>query len=41
MVWHYLQHYVIGWGVLAVGDLVDAGIVMVENTMKSLSGETD
>lgn len=26
---------------LAVGDLVDAGIVMVENTMKSLSGETD
>ncbi len=26
---------------LAVGDLVDAGIVMVENAMKSLSGETD
>jgi CzcA family heavy metal efflux pump len=26
---------------LAVGDLVDAGIVMVENVMKSLSGETD
>jgi Cu(I)/Ag(I) efflux system membrane protein CusA/SilA len=26
---------------LAVGDLVDAGIVMVENGMKSLSGETD
>lgn len=26
---------------LAIGDLVDAGIVMVENTMKSLSGETD
>lgn len=26
---------------LAVGDLVDAGIVMVENTLKSLSGETD
>jgi CzcA family heavy metal efflux pump len=26
---------------LAVGDLVDAGIVMVENTMKSLSGESD
>lgn len=26
---------------LAVGDLVDAGIVMVENTMKSISGETD
>lgn len=26
---------------LAVGDLVDAGIVMVENTMKTLSGETD
>ena len=26
---------------LAVGDLVDAGIVMVENAMKTLSGETD
>lgn len=26
---------------LAVGDLVDAGIVMVENAMKSISGETD
>lgn len=26
---------------LAVGDLVDAGIVMVENAMKSLSGEDD
>lgn len=26
---------------LAVGDLVDAGIVMVENTMKSLSDETE
>ena len=26
---------------LAVGDLVDGGIVMVENAMKSLSGETD
>ncbi|THU39549.1 efflux RND transporter permease subunit [Niastella caeni] len=26
---------------LAVGDLVDAGIVMVENAMKSLSGESD
>jgi Cu(I)/Ag(I) efflux system membrane protein CusA/SilA len=26
---------------LAVGDLVDAGIVMVENAMKSLSGEID
>lgn len=26
---------------LAVGDLVDAGIVMVENGMKSISGETD
>lgn len=26
---------------LAVGDLVDAGIVMVENTMKTLSGETN
>lgn len=26
---------------LAVGDLVDAGIVMVENAMKSLSGETE
>lgn len=26
---------------LAVGDLVDAGIVMVENTMKTISGETD
>ncbi|HNR06108.1 MAG TPA: efflux RND transporter permease subunit [Saprospiraceae bacterium] len=26
---------------LAVGDLVDAGIVMVENTMKSLSGELE
>jgi len=26
---------------LAVGDLVDAGIVMVENSMKSLSGETN
>lgn len=26
---------------LAVGDLVDAGIVMVENSMKSLSGETE
>lgn len=26
---------------LAVGDLVDAGIVMVENSMKSLSGEID
>lgn len=25
---------------LAVGDLVDAGIVMVENTMKTVSGET-
>ena len=26
---------------LAVGDLVDAGIVMVENAMKTLTGETD
>ena len=26
---------------LAVGDLVDAGIVMVENTMKTISGETE
>jgi Cu/Ag efflux pump CusA len=26
---------------LAVGDLVDAGIVMVENAMKTMSGETD
>jgi Cu(I)/Ag(I) efflux system membrane protein CusA/SilA len=26
---------------LAVGDLVDAGIVMVENSMKSISGETE
>ena len=26
---------------LAVGDLVDAGIVMVENSMKTISGETD
>lgn len=26
---------------LAVGDLVDAGIVMVENAMKNLSGETE
>lgn len=26
---------------LAVGDLVDAGIVMVENAMKSISGEVD
>jgi len=26
---------------LAVGDLVDAGIVMVENAMKSVTGETD
>lgn len=26
---------------LAVGDLVDAGIVMVENAMKSISGETE
>lgn len=26
---------------LAVGDLVDAGIVMVENAMKTLSGETE
>ena len=26
---------------LAVGDLVDGGIVMVENAMKTLSGETD
>jgi CzcA family heavy metal efflux pump len=26
---------------LAVGDLVDAGIVMVENSMKTLSGETE
>jgi Cu(I)/Ag(I) efflux system membrane protein CusA/SilA len=26
---------------LAVGDLVDAGIVMVENAMKSVSGETE
>lgn len=26
---------------LAVGDLVDAGIVMVENSMKSLTGETE
>lgn len=26
---------------LAVGDLVDSGIVMVENAMKSISGETD
>jgi CzcA family heavy metal efflux pump len=26
---------------LAVGDLVDAGIVMVENALKSLTGETD
>ncbi len=26
---------------LAVGDLVDAGIVMVENAMKSLSGEAE
>lgn len=26
---------------LAVGDLVDAGIVMVENAMKTISGETD
>lgn len=26
---------------LAVGDLVDAGIVMVENAMKSIGGETD
>lgn len=26
---------------LAVGDLVDAGIVMVENAMKSISGEAD
>jgi CzcA family heavy metal efflux pump len=26
---------------LAVGDLVDAGIVMVENAMKAISGETD
>ena len=26
---------------LAVGDLVDAGILMVENAMKTLSGETD
>ena len=26
---------------LAVGDLVDAGIVMVENAMKTLSGEND
>ena len=26
---------------IAVGDLVDAGIVMVENAMKSISGETE
>ena len=26
---------------LAVGDLVDAGIVMVENAMKTISGETE
>ena len=26
---------------LAVGDLVDAGIVMVENSMKSISGEAE
>ena len=26
---------------LAVGDLVDAGIVMVENAMKTFGGETD
>jgi Cu(I)/Ag(I) efflux system membrane protein CusA/SilA len=26
---------------LAVGDLVDAGIVMVENAMKSISGESE
>jgi Cu(I)/Ag(I) efflux system membrane protein CusA/SilA len=26
---------------LAVGDLVDGGIVMVENAMKSISGEAE
>ena len=41
LVWDYFKHYVVGGVALAVGDLVDAGIVMVENAMKTISGEAE